>query len=182
MCVCEPRVTRPVRQRVADRGPRQHRSTVGEVPPALDEVGGEVERGRHLMAHQDRQRLVDEVGSTVVEGHDDAVAARGCGGCVGLAARQLERGQRVVERQRGAPPGDEVDLGVEALGGQIDLVRRRSTPDPVVGEHDDARRPGLRAGPRTQLVVHARRVLQRALPPRERTTPRTRRAPPDATS
>ena len=111
---------------VAHRGPCQWSAGL-ERALLVDERRGEVPRRGDLVAHEDRQRDVDEVGGAVVEGHGDTRT-------VGLALQCIER---VAEADHICGRCERCHLLVEHRGRQID-GRVRARADAVVQQDDDA--------------------------------------------
>ena len=113
---------------------------------AFDEVGGDVERDRHPVLDQHRQRDLGEVGGAVVEGDRHHRLPR--------RVRVGEASQPVGEGHDGRLGGEERHLLGEEGPGKVDLDRRPA-PDPVV---DEDHQPGRG---RAHGVDHRRRDLQR---------------------
>ena len=146
-----PERDQPGRRHVAHRRPRQGGAVVGEVDALVDVARGQVHRGGHLVADEDRRRHLGQVGGAVVERHDDrAVVGVVLGADLGVvagcvASRRVgpvrachQQVDRVVERHHPPRRGEPRHLLVERLGRQVDLGARPAA-DPVVDQHHDAR-------------------------------------------
>ncbi len=88
----------------------------GKARAALDELGGDVERGGNAVLDQHRQREVGEVGGAVVEGDRDRGLARG--------GRVSEAREPVGQRHDTAGGAELGDLVGEQFQRQVDVDRR----------------------------------------------------------
>ena len=125
-------------------GPRQGQALGPEAEPAVDVVGGQVERGRHAVALEDRRGDLGQVGGAVVE-RDRRSGRAGRGGPVGRprvgpVSRSMAR-SRVTTRPDAASSA--ICSSNSAVGRST--VIGRPGADPVVGQHDDARLRGPHA-------------------------------------
>ena len=114
------------RHRFGQSRPGRRPSVVGELTPALDEVGRDVEGDRHPVEVDHRYDDLGEVGRSVVEGH-------------GHPPVQIVAGHEppygVIEREHATRRGEGRHLVLEAAHGEVDRDGRPGA-DPVV-EQDD---------------------------------------------
>ena len=108
--------------------PRSRLTVIREVDAFVDVTSGEVEGGRHSVAFEHRECFVDNVGCSVVEGHNTPT---------GEILTGCEASNRLVDRKHSTALGEFRNLGIESRSREIDPYWS-SAPDPVVEQHDEA--------------------------------------------